>query len=218
MTSPTIVSARVIPIAGHDSMLLNLAGAHEPFFTRTVVVLEDSEGRSGVGEVPGGQRIIDAIDLAFQDVLNQPVVQYKRILRQVTDRVSGTDAKDIFWTFERTAIHAVTAIETALLDLYGKEVGLPVAELLADGKQRDSVWTLGYLFFVGDSNQTTMDYRREDGSDDPWYRIRRREALTPEAIVAQAEAVQEKYGFQDFKLKGGVLPGEQEVELSLIHI
>ena len=34
MTSlaPTITQLRVIPVAGHDSMLLNLSGAHGPFF------------------------------------------------------------------------------------------------------------------------------------------------------------------------------------------
>lgn len=30
----TIERMEVIPVAGYDSMLLNLAGAHEPFFTR----------------------------------------------------------------------------------------------------------------------------------------------------------------------------------------
>ena len=44
-------------MAGHDSMLLNLSGAHGPFFTRNIVVLTDNAGRTGVGEVPGGEKI-----------------------------------------------------------------------------------------------------------------------------------------------------------------
>ena len=47
--TPSIVDMQVIPVAGHDSMLLNLAGAHGPFFTRIIVMLKDSAGRTGVG-------------------------------------------------------------------------------------------------------------------------------------------------------------------------
>jgi glucarate dehydratase len=36
--------------------------------------------------------------------------------------------------------------------------------------------------------------------------------MTPEAIVRLAEAAREKYGFNDFKLKGGVLRGDEEVD------
>ena len=55
--TPLVVSMQVIPVAGHDSMLLNLSGAHGPFFTRNIVVLTDNEGHTGVGEVPGGEKI-----------------------------------------------------------------------------------------------------------------------------------------------------------------
>lgn len=46
----------IYPVAGKDSMLLNLSGAHAPYFTRNVVILKDSEGKIGVGEVPGGEK------------------------------------------------------------------------------------------------------------------------------------------------------------------
>lgn len=36
--------------------------------------------------------------------------------------------------------------------------------------------------------------------------------MTPDAVVRPAEAAYEKYGFNDFKLKGGVLAGEEEAE------
>ena len=39
--SPRIMSMRVIPVAGYDSTLLNLSGAHAPFFTRNVVLMTD---------------------------------------------------------------------------------------------------------------------------------------------------------------------------------
>lgn len=55
--SPQIRAMRVIPVAGRDSMLLNLSGAHAPYFTRNVVIITDSAGHTGVGEVPGGEKI-----------------------------------------------------------------------------------------------------------------------------------------------------------------
>jgi glucarate dehydratase len=52
--TPTVATVEVVPVAGHDSMLLNLSGAHGPLFTRNIVIVTDSEGRVGLGEVPGG--------------------------------------------------------------------------------------------------------------------------------------------------------------------
>ncbi|MFJ2307750.1 glucarate dehydratase, partial [Streptomyces sp. NPDC087787] len=57
MSQPVITRFSVYPVAGRDSMLLNLSGAHAPYFTRNVLVLEDSDGRTGLGEVPGGEDI-----------------------------------------------------------------------------------------------------------------------------------------------------------------
>src|SRR5699024_5008984 len=110
----------------------------------------------------------------------------------------------------RSSVHAVTAIESALLDLHGQFLGVPVAELLGDGQQRDTVPILGYLFYIGDSTKTQLPYLKEPNGEDDWSRLRREEALTTEAIVRLAEAAHERYGFQDFKLKGGVLEGDLE--------
>ena len=60
--APIVTSLQVIPVAGHDSMLLNLSGAHGPFFTRNIVILKDSAGNTGVGEVPGGERIRETLE------------------------------------------------------------------------------------------------------------------------------------------------------------
>ena len=94
-------------------------------------------------------------------------------------------------TFDlRTTIHAVTALESALLDLSGQALGVPVAELLGDGQQRTSVPMLGYLFYVGDPDATDLPYLREPEGADAWERVRREQALTPEAVVRLAEAAQ----------------------------
>ncbi|MEI7058818.1 enolase C-terminal domain-like protein [Nocardioides sp. CCNWLW239] len=212
-TISTIAKVEVVPVAGHDSMLLNLSGAHAPFFTRNIAILTDSEGREGVGEVPGGEPIRRTIEEAAELLVGQPVTRYRSLLRQVATTFADRDAGGRgAQTFDlRTTVHAVTALESALLDLAGQAQGVPVAELLGDGQQRDSVPMLGYLFYVGDPDKTDLPYLRGDDDTDDWGRIRREAALTPEAVVRLAEAAQARYGFADFKLKGGVLAGEEEV-------
>ncbi|HCV79282.1 glucarate dehydratase [Pseudomonas oryzihabitans] len=212
--TPVVTSLEVVPVAGQDSMLLNLSGAHGPYFTRNVLILKDSAGRTGVGEVPGGESIRQTLDDARQFLIGQPLGQYQRILGQVRQAFAGRDASGRgLQTFDlRITIHAVTALEAALLDLLGQHLEVPVAALLGEGQQRDAVEMLGYLFYVGDRNKTTLDYRSEAESDDAWFRVRNEEALTPETVVRLAEAAYDRYGFKDFKLKGGVLSGDAEIE------
>src|SRR6185369_16128022 len=50
------------------------------------------------------------------------------------------------------------------------------------------------------------------GAGDDWLRLRHEEALTPAAVVRLAEAAHARYGFNDFKLKGGVMAGAEEME------
>ena len=99
-----------------------------------------------------------------------------------------------------------------MLDLLGQHLGVPVAELLGEGQQRDSVEMLGYLFYIGDRHRTQLPYRSEPDADNDWFRLRNEKAMTPEAVMRLAEATHARYGFNDFKLKGGVLRGEQEVD------
>jgi glucarate dehydratase len=213
-STPTITALRVIPVAGRDSMLMNLSGAHGPFFTRNLLILSDSAGRSGVGEVPGGEKIRKTLEDAAALVVGQPLGAHQRLLQQVqaafADRDSGGRGLQTFDL--RTTIHAVTAIESALLDLLGQHLDVPVAALLGEGQQRDAVEMLGYLFFVGDRLKTDLPYVEDPGADNAWLRVRHEAAMTPEAVVRLAEAARERYGFNDFKLKGGVLAGDAEVD------
>jgi glucarate dehydratase len=205
---------RVIPVAGSDSMLLNLSGAHAPFFTRNLVVLTDDVGHTGAGEVPGGERIRQVLEEASSAVVGQQTATYNEILATIRRRFADRDtAGRGQQTFDlRTTVHAVTAVESALLDLLGQFLGLPVAALLGEGRQRSSVPVLGYLFFVGDRRKTDLAYISEPAAGDAWLRLRRDEALTTAAVLRLAEAAQARYGFHDFKLKGGVLAGTQEME------
>jgi glucarate dehydratase len=204
----------VIPVAGHDSMLLNLSGAHGPFFTRNIVILKDSAGHSGVGEVPGGEPIRQTLEDARALVVGQSIASHRStvggIQRHFADRDSGGRGLQTFDL--RTTIHAATAVEAAMLDLLGQHLGVPVAELLGEGQQRKQVRTLGYLFYVGDRRKTGLPYTSEEDAQDDWLRLRHEPALTADSIVRLAEAAQARYGFEDFKLKGGVFTGAEEIE------
>jgi glucarate dehydratase len=201
---------RVFPVAGSDSMLLNLSGAHAPYFTRNVVLLTDDAGHTGAGEVPGGARIRQVLEAASSAVVGQPIASYLEILRTLQTRFGDRDtAGRGLQTFDlRITVHAVTAVESALLDLLGQFLGAPVAALLGEGRQRTSVPVLGYLFYVGDRRKTDLPYASDPNEDDPWLRLRHEPALTTEAVLRLAEAAQARYGFHDFKLKGGVLAGQ----------
>ncbi|WP_247842073.1 glucarate dehydratase [Pseudomonas sp. MWU12-3103b] len=212
--APIITDMQVIPVAGHDGMLLNLSGAHGPFFTRNIVILKDNAGHTGVGEVPGGERIRQTLEDARSLVLGSTIGNYQKILNQVRQTFAERDAGGRgLQTFDlRITIHAVTGLEAALLDLLGQHLDVPVAALLGEGQQRDQVKMLGYLFYVGDQRETNLAYRSDPDADNDWFRVRHEKAMSAEAVVRLAEAAQAKYGFQDFKLKGGVLSGDAEIE------
>ena len=212
--TPRITELIAIPVAGRDGMLLNLSGAHAPFFTRNLLILRDSAGRTGVGEVPGGEKIRQTLEDARELVVGRSIGDPQRVLRDMQARFADRDSGGRgLQTFDlRTTIHAVTAVESALLDLLGQHLNVPVAALLGEGQQRESVEMLGYLFFVGDRTLTDLPYASEPEHPDAWCRLRHEKAMTPEAIVRLAEAARERYGFNDFKLKGGVLRGDEEVD------
>jgi len=213
-SSPKVTEMLVIPVAGHDDMLLNLSGAHAPFFTRNIVILRDNAGHTGVGEVPGGEQIRQTLEDARQLIVGQPIGAYNELLNAARKKFAGRDAggRGLQTFDQRVTIHAVTALEAALLDLLGQFLGVTVAALLGEGQQRDAVEMLGYLFYVGDRTKTDLAYRCEPNAEIEWFRLRHEEALTTEAVVRLAEAAHAHYGFNDFKLKGGVLSGEQEME------
>ena len=215
--APVLTDLQVIPVAGRDSMLLNLSGAHGPYFTRNLVILTDSSGRRGVGEVPGGGAIARTLEDARALVVGRPIGAYNAILNQVRETFSERDAAGRgLQTFDlRITIHAVTALECALLDLVGQFMGVPVAALLGEGQQRSKVETLGYLFFVGDRTRTDLPYASEPDGADAWARLRHEPAMDAKGVVALAEAAHQRYGFRNFKLKGGVLRGDEEMEATI---
>ena len=215
MKTPVITKMEVYPVAGRDCMELNLSGAHAPYFTRNIVILTDSTGTEGVGEVPGGQKITAALENVKDLVVGTAIGDYKATLNKVRAWLDANIKDDVRGqqTFDlRTGVHVVTAIEAPLLDLLGKYLGVPAAALLGDGVQCNRVRFLCYLFYVGDRTRTDLPYDSEPDADCDWYRLRHEEAMTPDAIVALAKAAQKKYGFADFKLKGGVFAPKEELK------
>jgi len=196
-------------------MLLNLSGAHAPYFTRNLAILTDSAGNTGVGEVPGGERIRRVLEEARDLVIGRNLGSYNAILKTMRERFADRDhggrGRQTF--DQRTAVHATTAIEAALLDLLGQFLDVPVAALLGEGQQRNSIPVLGYLFFVGDRRKTNLPYRAGEKAAAEWFCVRHEEATGVDAVLRLAEAAQAHYGFSDFKLKGGVLDGAEEIEV-----
>jgi glucarate dehydratase len=214
--TPIVREMRVVPVAGRDSMLLNLSGAHAPFFARNIVLLHDDSGRTGVGEVPGGESIRQVLEEARPLVVGRTIAQSGEILREVHSRFGGRDAAGRgLQTFDqRVTIHAVTAVESALLDLLGQFLDVPVAALLGAGQERRSVPVLGYLFFIGDRGRSSLPYEEGAGDEKDWTWLRHQPALDAAAILRLAEAAQQRYGFRDFKLKGGVLRADDEMAVA----
>ncbi|WP_112187963.1 enolase C-terminal domain-like protein [Ralstonia sp. GX3-BWBA] len=228
--TPRVTEMQVIPVAGRDSMLLNLCGAHAPFFTRNLVILKDNAGRTGVGEVPGGEGIRQALERVIPLVVGQSVGRTNGVLNSIRRALAGggiaahqatvhqvTSASEAAVLRQPHEINlrmdnVITAVEAALLDLLGQFLEVPVAELLGAGQQRDSAPMLAYLFYVGDRRKTDLPYLDGANGADDWLRLRHEAAMTPDAIARLAEAATARYGFADFKLKGGVMRGAEEME------
>jgi glucarate dehydratase len=227
--TPTVTAMQVVPVAGRDCMLLNLAGAHGPFFTRNIVLLTDSAGNTGLGEVPGSEAIRQTLERAIPLVVGQPIGRFNAVLNAIRATLPGGKAAKQTIAHQATSEaekrvllqpheinlrtdNVLTAVEAALLDLLGQHLGVPVCALLGNGQQRDAVKMLAYLFYIGDKAKTKLPYPEASGPADSWERVRTEPALTPEAVVRQAEAATARYGFADYKLKGGVMRGTEEMQ------
>lgn len=218
--TPVITRMEVIPVAGYDSMLMTLSGAHAPVFTRNIVILTDSSGHEGIGEIHGGDYALSFLRCLIPLVEGREIGSYRHILQDIhkiydKTRKGSDDLQTLDISKLKFVVKTEWALECALLDLFGQFLGLPMAELLGEGKQRDEVEILGYLFYISDKRKAKgapLEYIDESSSSDPWFRFRRTVALSPEAIVEEAGLVKEKYGVSNFKLKGGVLSGDEEVK------
>src|SRR2546429_1907744 len=90
--APRVMDMQVVPVAGQDSMLLNLSGAHGPFFTRNIVLIKDGSGHTGLGEAPGGEKILQTIQDAAPFLIGQTIENYEALLNQVSAAFADRDA------------------------------------------------------------------------------------------------------------------------------
>jgi glucarate dehydratase len=219
--SPSVLDVHVIPVAGHDSMLLRASGPHSPYSTRTLVLLRDSTGRVGIGEIPYSRWILRALHMVTVLVGGTEIDRYNRTLGVVRESLgcaqaargglaSAAQVREADLHME----NVITAIEAALLDLLGQYLGMPACELLGSGRQRAFVPLLASLHFIGDCRFSGLPYCRDAGTTG-WYRLRHEEALSSLAIVELAAASADRYGFRDFKLKGGAMHPDRETAAAL---
>lgn len=193
-----IKGLRITPIALPDPPLLNVGGCHGPYFLRNVVELECDGGLVGIGETAGGQGVTAALEKARALVTGQNAFAYRRFGREL---------------FERSP-EAYAAVEIACLDACGRATGRRLCELLG-GPVRDPVEFSAYLFYRYAADHPTIlaDRRIVDGRGraekalDDWGEVR-----TPESMAAEASRFKARWGFRVFKLKGGVLSPDAELE------
>jgi glucarate dehydratase len=185
-----------------------------PYFTRNIVILTDSAGNTGVGEVPGGEPIRQTLEDARPLMVGQSIGNYQAILNKARAAFADRDAGGRgLQTFDlRIAIHAVTALEAALLDLLGQFLGVPVCALAGRRPAARPGRDAGLPVLRGRPQATDLTTTASRMNGDDWLRLRHEKAMTPEAVVRLAEAAYARYGFKDFKLKGGVFRGDAEIE------
>ena len=191
-----VTDLRATPVAIRDPPLRSAFGLHAPFALRTIVEIETSEGLVGVSETYGGKAPLDAFAAIRSIVVGREVRALTPLRAAIESR--GADRPE-GWAWEARKFGPAalfSAIEVACLDAIGKHEGTRVCDLLG-GAVRERVDFAAYLFF------------KRDG-DDPWG-----EVMTPDAIVGEARTMREHYGYRSLKLKGGVLPPDDEVRATL---
>jgi len=196
-----ITGARITPVAFADPPLLNTVGVHQPFALRAIIQLETQVGLVGLGETYADTRHLARLETAAEAIVGLDVFALNVIRATIAQRLAGDDAA-VGTAGMITSASAVDQVfspfEVACLDVQGHLTGRPVSDLLG-GKVRDEVPFSAYLFYKWAAHP--------GGEPDAWG-----EALEPAGIVAQATRMIDEYGFTAIKLKGGVLPPDEEMK------
>ncbi|MFF7365477.1 enolase C-terminal domain-like protein [Streptomyces sp. NPDC008125] len=196
----------ITPVAFKDPALLNAVGVHEPYALRAVVEVHTDQGVSGLGETYADEGHLRRLRAAADAITGMDVHATGPMRRRIAEVIgsdSGSDGHGLtgMITTSSTVDRVFSPFEVACLDIRGQAVGRPVSDLLG-GAVRDHVPFSAYLFYKWDAHP--------GHEPDCWGA-----ALDPEGIVAQARRMVDEYGFTAIKLKGGVMPPEQEVEAVL---
>ncbi|MDX3362856.1 glucarate dehydratase family protein [Streptomyces sp. ME02-6978.2a] len=204
----TLTDVRLTPILVADPPLLNTQGVHQPYTPRLIIEVTTAEGVTGVGETYGDTKYLDLARPFAEKLIGHRITDLNALFTLVDEvavdssHVSGqVDVGGLrgVQTADKLRLSVVSGFEVACLDALGKSLGLPVHALLG-GKVREAVEYSAYLFYKWAGHPEGVTAERDD-----WGA-----ALDPAGIVAQARKFTERYGFTSFKLKGGVLPPEEE--------
>ncbi|GGO81498.1 glucarate dehydratase family protein [Wenjunlia tyrosinilytica] len=210
MTALRITGIRVTPVAVQDPPLLNSVGVHEPFALRSIVEVDTDSGITGIGEAYGDAPTLERLTAVAPALTGLDVFDLNELNRRVTEALGCAVRPDaltpLIGSGSRAKAVAATAaaFEVPCLDAQGKAIGRPVVDLLG-GRARDRVPYSAYLFHRWAKHPIDPGYPEDD-----WG-----EALGPEGIVEQARRMVARYGFTSLKLKGGVLPPDQETDAIL---
>jgi glucarate dehydratase len=193
-----ITGLKVTPVALPDPPILAASGCHGPYFLRHIVQVETDAGVVGIGETTGGRRMTAALERARELVIGHDAFAYRTLARELSALPPGCYA----------------GIELACLDACGHALNRRLCDLLG-GAARERVEFAAYLFYryAADHPKILADSRIVDGRGqgdralDAWGEVR-----SPEAMAAMAAAFRARWGFRVFKLKGGVLPPDLELE------
>lgn len=210
-----ITDVHITPIAITDPPLLNAAGLHAPYALRTIIEIVTDDNIYGLGEVPGSVATTKSLEEARAVLIGKDPFQLNAIQAGLHDYFGeeGASARGTAPWDKRRIVHVYSAIEVACFDLMGKAVGRPVCDLLG-GRARDRVDFSAYLFYKHKGSGGTLGFST-DPSATGWASARQKAALDPEGVVAQAQAMCDAFGFKSIKLKGGVMPPDEEADAML---
>lgn len=201
MSTSRISRVVVTPVAFEDPPLLNVVGVHQPYALRAVVEVHTDSGLLGLGETYADEAHLARLEAVATAVAGHDPYDLHGLRRLVTDvlgRETGGGGASFGGMLDvDSAVDTVySPFEVACLDVQGREAGVPVSDLLG-GAVRERVPFSGYLFhkWAGHPGHP----------DDAWG-----EALTPDQLVDQARRMVDGWGFGSLKLKGGVLPPDDE--------
>ncbi|WP_329537037.1 glucarate dehydratase family protein (plasmid) [Streptomyces sp. NBC_01450] len=201
-----ITGIDITPVAFKDPALLNAVGVHEPYALRAIVEVHTDQGLAGLGETYADEGHLRRLRTAADTIVGMDVHALGAIRRRIALALgddSGSDGHGLtgMITTSSTVDRVFSPFEVACLDIQGHAAGRPVSDLLG-GAVREQIPFSAYLFYKWASHP--------GAEPDDWG-----PALDTDGIVAQARRMITEYGFTAIKLKGGVLPPEQEIEAVL---
>ena len=207
-----ITDVDITPIAIADPPLLNAAGLHAPYALRAIVEIVTDENIYGLGEVHGSAANIEALRAARELLVGRDPFQLNAIQAGLQARFgnAGAAARGAApWDGRRMA-YVYSTIEVACFDIMGKAIGRSVCDLLG-GRARDRVDFSAYLFYKYEGAGGSYGLSTVPNATG-WAAARQEAALDPDGLVAQARAMCDEFGFKSIKLKGGVMPPDEEAD------